>query len=233
LGYIDKRSQLMQKARIFLVLLGLCWFSGQGTFLYAQEEDEDEDSDYREDIPIESDWDGYIPDLYSRGDQTIIISPGVNFPVMFLKNGQKIDHHINPPVGGILSLAYTYFLGAHYFLGGGVGFYFDHTVGQNTLFLIPIGLRTGWQLVLRRFEFPLDVGGGVIFHRYLTNSYTGFFLRGGLGVYFRFNPDWSFGLNSDWSWIPQRPRNQNGQKDSEKNIDAHIMGLTLSARYHF
>jgi len=225
----------MRKAWIFLVLLGLCWFSGQNTFLYAQEQDEDEendDSDYREGVSIESDWDGYISELYTRGDQMIIISPGVNFPVMFIKNGKKIDHHIDPPVGGILSISYTYFFGAHYFLGGGVGFYFDHTVGKNTLFFIPIGFKTGWQFVLHRFEFPLDLGGGVIFHRYLTNSYTGFFLRAGGSAYFRFNSDWSFGLCADWNWFPQRPKNENGQQESG-NIDAHIVGLTLSARYHF
>jgi len=217
----------MQKARIFLVLLGLCWLSGQGMFLYAQEQDEDEDSNYPEDIPIESDWDEYVSDLYSQGDQTINVSPGVNFPIFFFNNGKKIPHHIDPPVGGILSLSYNYFLGAHYFLGIGIGFYFDHTLGQNTLFLIPIGLRTGWQFVLRRFEFPLDVAGGVIFHRYMDNSYTGFFLKGGASAYFRFNPDWSFGLCADWNWFPQRPN-----KRSE-NVDAHFIGLTLSARYHF
>jgi len=220
----------MQKVGIFLVLLGLCWFSGQGIFLYAQEQDEDEgneDSESPEDTPIESDWDEYFSEFYSKGDQTIIISPGVNFPVLFLNNGEKIEHHIDPPVGGILSLAYTYFFGAHYFLGGGVSFYFDHTLGQNTVFLIPLGIRTGWQFVLHRFEFPLDVSGGVVFHRYLDNSYTGFFLRGGVSAYFRFNPDWSFGLCADWNWFPQRP------DESRKNVDAHMVGLTLSARYHF
>jgi hypothetical protein len=229
----------MQKVRIFLVLLGLCWFSGQSTFLYAQEQDEDEeyeeneDPNYREGIPIESDWDGYVAELYSRGDQTIIISLGVNLPVFFIKNGEKIPHHIDPPVGGTLTLGYNYFFGAHYFLGGGVSFYFDHTVGQNTVFFIPIGLRTGWQFVLRRFEFPLDVTGGVIFHRYLNYSYTGFFLKAGASAYFRFSPDWSFGLSTDWSWFPQRPENEKGQKDPGKNIDAHITCITLSARYHF
>jgi len=220
----------MQKVRIFLVLLGLCWFSGQSTFLYAQDQDdneENEDSDSPERIPIESDWDGYISNLYSKGDQTIIISPGVNFPIIFLNNGNRIAHNIEPPVGGILSLAYTYFFGAHYFLGGGVAFYFDHTLGQNTLFLIPIGIKTGWQFVLSRFEFPLDVTGGIVFHRYLDLSYTGFFLKGGASVYFRFNPDWSFGICGDWNWFPQRP------EEANFNIDANIIGLTLSVRYHF
>jgi hypothetical protein len=229
----------MRKVRIFLLLLGLCWFSGQSIFLYAQEQDEyeedeeDDDSGYREDISVDDDWDGYISELYSRGDQTIIISPGINLPVFFIKNGQKIPHHIDPPIGGIISLGYNYFFGAHYFLGGGISFYFDHTLGQNTVFFIPIGLRTGWQFVVRRFEFPLDLTGGVIFHRYLTNSYTGYFLKAGASAYFRFNPDWSFGLSTDWSWFPERPEDAKGQKDPSKNIDAHIVGITFSARYHF
>ncbi|MDR0456677.1 MAG: hypothetical protein LBH20_08365 [Treponema sp.] len=227
----------MQKARILLVLLGLCWFSGHG-FLYAQEQDEEEeeeDSYYREGIPTDSDWDdwdGYMSELYSWGDQTITILAGVNFPTVFLNNGKVVPHHINPPVGGILSLAYTYFFGAHFFLGGGVSFYFDHTLGQNTVFLIPLGLRTGWQFVLHRFEFPLELTGGVIFHRYLNFGYTGFFLKGGASAYFRFNPDWSFGLCTDWSWLPQRPQ-KDGKAIPNSNMDANLMGLTLSARYHF
>jgi len=228
----------MRKVWIFLLLLGLCWFSGQSMLLYAQEQDEEEneendDSGYREDIVIDDDWDGYIADLYSRGDQTITVSPGINLPVFFKKHGQTIPHNIKPPIGGILSLGYTYFFGPHYFLGGGVAFYFDHTLGENTVFFIPIGLRTGWQFVLRRFEFPLEVSGGVIFHRYLYYSYTGFYLKAGASAYFRFNSDWSFGLSTDWNWFPQRPENEKGQRDTDKDIDAHFIGITFSARYHF
>ena len=225
----------MQKVGVFLLLMGLCWFSGQGAFLYAQEEEseeEEEEDSSDEGIALETDWDGYMSTLYSRGDQTFTISLGVIFPTVFYNNMNKKDHHFNPPVGGAGSLAYTHFLGAHFFLGGEVGVNFNYTLGQNTIFIIPFGVRTGWQFLLHRFEIPITLGVGGVVHRYLNNDYMGMFIKGGASGFFRFNPEWSFGLNVDWYWYPQWPR-ENGNPVPEKNMYANILGLTLAARYHF
>jgi len=220
----------MQKARFFLLLLVLCWFSSQAVFLYAQEDEEEPSDD--EDISTETDWDGYISELYARGDQTFVISAGVMFPTVFFNNGNKIKHNFRPPVGGAMSLSYLFFLGSHLFLGAEVGFKFNYTLGQNVVFLIPVGARAGWQFIFHRFEFPVSMTIGLAPQRYLNFSYPGFFLKGGASAFFRFNPDWSFGLNTDWSWYPQRPK-ENGKPVSHKNMDANLWGVTLSARYHF
>ena len=221
----------MRKALALLLLLGLYCLSGHGTvFLYAQEEEEEEPP--YEGIPIESDWDGYISDLYSRGDQTFTISLGVTFPTVFLSNGKVIPHQFDQPVGGTGSLAYCYFLNANIFLGGEIGGIFNGTVAKNVVYLIPIGARVGWQFVISRFEFPLYVVTGVAIHRYLDYGYAGFFLKGVASAFFRYNPDWSFGINVDWGWYPQWPM-ENGQRVPEKNVDGNIFGITLSARYHF
>jgi hypothetical protein len=222
----------MQKVRFFLLLLGLCWFSGQGVLLYAQEEDDDED--YPDgDTSIETDWDGYISDLYSRGDQTFTISLGVIFPTVFHNyKPEKVDHHFSPPVGGAGSLAYTYFLGAHYFLGIEVGVNFNNTLAKGTVFIIPVGVRTGWQFILHRFEFPITLTVGAAPQRYLDNSYTGLFIKLEGSGFFRFSPEWSFGLNVDWNWYPQWPL-ENGKRTPAKDMYANIVGLTLAARYHF
>ena len=217
----------MHKLRAVVLLLGLSWFLAQP--VCAQEEEE---PDYEE-IPIETDWDGYISDLYTRGDQVFIISLGVIFPTVFLDNNWNVmDHHLNPPVGGTGSLSYSYFLGSHFYLGGEIGIKFNYTLGQNTVFLIPIGLKAGWQFIFRRFEFPLNITAGMAPQTYLGLGYLGFFLKGGASVYYRFNPDWSFGVNFDWNWYPQRPL-KDGRPTPDKNVDANIIGLTISARYHF
>ena len=153
----------MQKARAFFLLtLMVFWGAGafHGPLLHAQEQNEPEyeEPDTGEDeIPVEPDWDIYRPELYSRGDQMFTISAGTVFPVVFLNNGKKVDHHLSPPVGGALSLAYHYFLGSHFNVGGEVGIMFNNTLAKGTLFMIPIGLRAGYQFILRRFEFPLSV----------------------------------------------------------------------------
>ncbi|MDR1857968.1 MAG: hypothetical protein LBQ69_00700 [Treponema sp.] len=223
----------MRKALALLLLLGLYCFSGQGAlFLYAQEEDEDEEPPYDGGIPIESDWDGYIPDLYSRGDQTFTISLGVVFPTVFFNNGKEIPHNFSPPVGGTGSLAYSRFLNAHFSFGAEVAGIFFGTLAKNTVFLVPIGARAGWQFVIRRFEFPLYAVAGVAIHRYLNSGYVGLFVKGVTGAFFRFNPDWSFGINFDWGWYPEWPL-EDGKRDRSRDVDGNIIGLTLSARYHF
>jgi hypothetical protein len=220
----------MQKVRVFLILLGLCWFSGQGAVLFAQEEDEDtQDND---DIFVETDWDGYVSDLYSRGDKTFIISLGVIFPTVFLNNGNKIDHHFSPPVGGTGSLSYNYYLNSLFYIGGEIGVKFNYTLAKNTVFIIPMGLRAGVQFLLKRFEFPLFLVVGFAPQRYLNDSYAGLFIKGGTSAFFRFSPDWSFGLNIDWSWYPQWPK-EDGKRVPSKDVYANMLGLTLSARYHF
>jgi len=224
----------MQKIPALFLTLALCCFAGRGVILYAQ------DAPYDETIPDDNDDEGqtdsnfnrFIPDLYTRGDQTINISLGAVFPTVFLNNGKEIAHNINPPIGGMLSLAYNYFLGSHFFLGGEVGFATAYTLGENALFIIPIGLRAGWQFVFRRFEFPLYAAIGIAPQRYLDYGYFGMYLKGALSAYYRFHPKWSFGLIVDWSWYPQWPM-KDGVRTPEKDIDANFIGVFLSARYHF
>jgi hypothetical protein len=226
----------MQKIPAFFLLLALCCFTGRGVILYAQENapayNENLPDDDDDDSQMDSDFNRFIPDIYTRGDQTINISLGTVFPMIFLNNGKEIAHNINPPVGGMLSFAYNYFLGPHFFLGGEVGFASAYTLGENALFIIPIGFRAGWQFVFRRFEFPLHAVIGIAPQKYLDYGYFGMYLRGAASAYYRFHPKWSFGVTVDWSWYPQWPMNE-GKRTPEKDIDANILGVILSARYHF
>jgi hypothetical protein len=209
----------MGKAGAFLLLVLLGFW---GPLLYAQEEEEP-----GEDAPIESDWDIYMPELYTRGDQTFSISLGLIFPTVFFNNGAKIPHNFSPPVGGTGSLAYNYFFGSHFNVGGEIGGMFNYTLGKSTVFIIPIGMRVGYQFILKRFEFPLTMTIGFAPQRYLEQGYFGFFMKWGAAAYFRFSPDWSFGLNSNWCWFPE------WTKEPSKNVDGNIVDLTLSVRYHF
>jgi len=214
----------MQKSRTFVFFLAFCWLSFQAASLSAQE--------------WEDDWDFYAMDLYAMGDQTFTITLGVVFPTVFVYRDSdgnpsaSMDHNFRPPVGGGGSLTYTYFLGSNIFVGGEIGVSFTYTVARNTVFIIPIGLRAGWQFLLGRFEFPVALTFGVAPQRYMDLSYVGMFLRGSASAFYRFNPEWSFGLNTDWTWLPQRPR-RDGNRVPAENVDATMLGITISARYHF
>jgi len=206
----------MRKAlAITLILL-----MGLPVLLAAQEEEEDDDPSGG------SDWDYYYDESFTRGDQTFIISLGTVFPTVFFSDG-KIDHKFSPPVGGTGSLSYNYYITPKIFIGAEFGGMFINTLGGNTLYVIPVGARAGYQFNLWRFEFPITGVVGMVWHRYLSQGYYGLYLKGGGAAFFRATPNWSFGLNSNWFWFPQWP------EDPSQRVYGNMLDLTLCARYHF
>jgi hypothetical protein len=210
----------MRKAWAFLLAMLLGFGLSAGT-LYAQ------DNDSGEGGTIDSDWEIYAPEFYSRGDQTFIISLGVIFPTVFFNNdGDTIKHNLFT-VGGTGSLAYNYFLNSHISLGGEIGGMINYTAAQNVVFIIPIGARLGYQFVFGHLEVPFTLVLGFAPQKYLDYGYLGMFAKAGGSVFYRFNPDWSFGVNINWSWFPQ------WVKDSSKSVYGNIVDVTVAARYHF
>ncbi|GHV13655.1 hypothetical protein FACS189491_08890 [Spirochaetia bacterium] len=216
----------MQRAWAFLCIL----FLTAGVVpVHAQESEfPEEEPDYDENIPLESDWSGYVPNLYSLGDQLFIISVGITIPTVFIgETGTLFSGVGQINVGGAGSLSYNYFLGSHVFVGGELQGMFASTIGKHMLFIVPITARVGYQFVFKRFEFPFALGLGIAPQKLLDFGYLGFFLKPTASAYFRFNPDWSFGLNTAWWWIPQITA------DRSKSVYGNFFEITLSARYHF
>jgi len=207
------------KVLVFLLLICLT------VLLYSQEQEE-------EDPITEPDRDySYLRSV--PGDQAIIISAGTIFPVLFVYSDQDMENkpdwgNFKPPVGGNLYLSYNYFLTPNFFVGGEVSFIFISTLGLNSAYFVPLGARIGYQFYLWRFEFPLSLSIGMAWHRYLDFGYYGFYAKAGASAYFRFNEDWSFGLNSAFGWYPEWIF-----EEPKKNVDGFIVDLTLSVRYHF
>jgi hypothetical protein len=80
--------------------------------------------------------------------------------------------------------------------------------------------------VVRRFEFPLTLMIGAAPQRYLEKGYFGLIIKPAASAFFRFNADWSFGLNAQWWILPQWPANG-------KDATGNFLELSLSALYHF
>ena len=201
--------------RVFsLLLIMFCLFSSIS--LYAQEEDP-------ESPPVDSDWFDYVESPYARGDRTFNISLGVLFPTFF--SGIENNRHGLSP-GGMGTLTFNYFLSPTFFVGAELSGSFSATRGGNMLYLIPFGVRAGHQFYYRNFEFPVSVMIGAAPQRYVENGYFGLIVKPGASAFWRYNMDWSFGLNTNWWVLPQWPRNGN-------NVIGNFLELTLSARYHF
>ncbi|MDR0447610.1 MAG: hypothetical protein LBH07_02970 [Treponema sp.] len=194
----------------------------------ADTNDEDEDGIY-----IESDWSIDIS-RYTRGDQTFCINLGLVKPLFFMdQNIGKLDTQMG--LGGMGSLGYNYYLGPNFFLGGELSGMFSPTVGQNMFYMVPIGFRAGYQLLLSRFEFPLSLLVGFAPQSHNQRSYFGFFSKPTAGAFFRLNNEWSFGLNTSFWWVPQWTGKTREHSNYSGNVNIHGFFLEISAgvRYHF
>jgi hypothetical protein len=174
-------------------------------------------------LPLESDWPDSMPELYSRGDKIFGISLGPILPTVFIDKQEGVKD-ANIGVGGGGSLAYIYFLNSHLFVGGELGGMFAFTKAENALFIVPMGARFGYQFIAGRFEFPLSLMVGFAPQTYLEKNYFGFFVKPSASAFWRFNPDWSFGLNAAWWWVPQW---------ADRTVHGNFLELSVSARYHF
>jgi len=199
--------------------------------LFAQEEPPEEPPTEQKPPapPIESGNDNYETPLYSRGDKTFTISLGILFPTYFSGSGVSPSIGLSV-VGGTGCLSFNYFLGSNLFIGGELSGMFASTRGSNMYFMVPFGPRVGYQFLYKRFEFPITVMVGMAPQKKLDEGYFGLIIKPGAAAYWRFNPDWSFGLNAVWWWVPQWPKPVDGKR---YNVYGNFTELTLSARYHF
>jgi hypothetical protein len=188
--------------------------------LYAQEGEEDEDDEG--DLPIESDWSVITNDLYSRGDKIFAITFGPIIPLFFTDNSGMIGNRVY--VGGTFNLSYNWFVDSHLFIGGEAGFMFAPTWGKNMLFMVPFGLRAGYQFVVWRFEFPLSLMIGAMPQKKQSEEYFGLIAKAQASAYWRAVPSWSFGLTGAWWLVPQW---------ADHTVLGNFAELTISARYHF
>jgi hypothetical protein len=181
-----------------------------------------------DEIPIDSDWDQIMPSLYSRGDQLFTISLGMLFPTAFFNaQGESYSHNLFV-IGGMGALSYNYFLSPHWFVGGELSGMLIKSLMNNMLYIVPIGVLGGYQFIWKRFEFPLSLMVGIAPEKFLDEGYFGYlFAKPQASAFWRFSPEWSFGLNLAWWWVPQWP------KDSSKNATGNFLEVSLSARIHF
>jgi hypothetical protein len=197
---------------LFLILSGLSLYAQEGGF----PEDDPDDS-----FP-EAEFDEIMTADYSPGDRNFTIGAGVSIPLFF--SGIDNNRH-GLSLGVFGSLAFNYFITRRIFVGGEISGMFAGTRGGNMLYIVPFGGNIGYQFSYRRFEFPVSLMIGAAIQKYLEKGYFGLFIKPGASAFWRYSPEWSFGMNGAWWFVPQWPKNG-------KNSFGNFLALTLSARYH-
>ncbi len=152
-----------------------------------------------------------------RGDQFIKISLSLDIPL-----GMK---GLN--LGGSGTIGYSYFLFDNFSVGGEANFSYMTTIGSNVFYYVPLIARATYQFTAGRFEIPLSVGVGITFQSYLNRNYYGLIIKPEVGGYFRYSPDWSFGLAVALNVLPQWYSNKS------YNRVGNILDVSASVRYHF
>lgn len=186
------------------------------------QEEESPEENPQENEPISSD-DSYIEDeefiykMNQKGDQFIKIGLMVNIPLHPSTTQLK--------VGGSGTLGYMRFLNSNLAVGGDASFAYMTTIGDNVFTCIPLMAKVMYQFTFHKFEFPITLGIGGAFQNYIGESYFGLIIKPELGAFFRYSPDWSFGVNVGWNMMPQ------WTKDS--SYFGVIMDIGATVRYHF
>ncbi len=158
--------------------------------------------------------------LNGAGDQYIKISLMGVFPLNF-------DKQLS--TGGAAELGYHRFLTEFFALGFDVQFGYNPTIGSNLLTYVPMVITGTFQPYIGKFEFPITLGVGAAYESYLNRNYfPGLILKGQAGVFFRAMESWSFGVESEYIYMPQWY-----SKHSEWNDYGLFITAGLVARYHF
>lgn len=172
----------------------------------------------------------------SLGDQAFAISAGlfVPLPVYLLNDWPKAGYtkgftDSKLSIGGLGSLAYSFYLSGNFKLGIQVTGSFARDINYNFAYLIPIVAKASWEFhPWSRISIPLHIGLGMVMTSYKDYFVIDPIIRPGFGVYFDWNYEWSFGMDMSYWFVPQL-----GSSDKSQRSIAQFVDVTLTAEYHF
>jgi hypothetical protein len=159
-----------------------------------------------------------------KGDQFIRISIGPAFS-LFNFGGDGAD--TNMKTGGSGTIGYSRFINSHVALGGELVFAFNPTLGENLYFNLPIVFGGTYVFIFDRIQVPVSLSAGAAFQTYNARTYFGPIIKPEAAVWFQYSPEWSYGLSTAWSIIPQF------YKDSSDNRTGNFIDVKAGFRYHF
>jgi len=211
----------MKKVTLFLLA-----FLFLSPLAFSQDSYIDDDMEIEE---PEEDTNKTTIQMNEPGDQFIRLSIMMSCPLNFggsfpmYRKGQM-------NTGGSGAIGYHRFLTSWFAMGVDIAFGYNPTLGNNIFTYVPLIINMTVQPTLGKFEFPITAGVGAAMENYLSRTYfPGFTFKGEAGVFYRVSPSWSFGLESDFMYMPQW---YSGEK-KKYNDYANFLSFGLAARYHF
>lgn len=160
----------------------------------------------------------YVYKANQQGDQFVKLDLALNIPA----RPKQLK------MGGSGTLGYSRFITDNILIGGNASFAYTTTIADNVFYFVPIMVNGTYQFTVNKFEIPLTLGLGCVIQNYAGNQQNfGMVVKPEAGCFYRFSPDWSFGLQTGLYVMPQ------WFKESEHNYCGLIADVALSVRYHF
>lgn len=180
--------------------------------------------------PEQEPVDEFVP-AYSLGDQGLSINFGLFVPLFNALSPQGATS-TNLSLGAAGELRWESYLSNNMTIGAEVAGAFALSPNRHALFMVPITAR--WSYIPRRFpyEFPLSVGAGVNFSRYLEKTKVDPIVKFGGGLFWNYSSQWAFGLNSIYWVLPQVYSTGSAAGTAASRI-GNYLEFSLSALYHF
>ena len=136
---------------------------------------------------------------HTLGDQSLAISAGIIVP-LFFQDFAGSYHGTNLTLGGTADLQWNAYLSAYWRLGLEVAAAFTFSPNWHTLLMLPMTMKITYLISVSNFEFPIFLGAGINIIRYRDWSHLDFILKPGVGAFWRYDHNWSFGLTLCW-WL--------------------------------
>jgi len=138
---------------------------------------------------------------FLRGDQTLQLNAGFQIPLFLLpETGYGVD---NLKLGGAFSFSYQYFLSRGFAVGGALTGSFNNTIGDQTVFIAPLGVTAAYWWSSMPLEFCVQGELGGYYMRYNKKGMFGPFAKAGGGAFWRISNSWSLGLQSFLWFVPE------------------------------
>ena len=173
--------------------------------------------------------DEYVP-TYTLGNQLLIINGGLFIPLFYQAlSGKTFDSNLS--LGGVGSIQWAAHLNNNMTLGLEGGGMFAFSPNDRSLFMLPVTVRYAYILKAYPFEFPLSVSSGINFTR-LGHSFQILpIVKPGISGYWNYSPEWAFGLNCFYWWVPNLYNGPEPPKSQSRL--GNFLEVSLSAMYHF
>ncbi len=168
---------------------------------------------------------------HTLGDQALGISAGLLIPLFFQEFQGGEYHGTNLSLGGVGSLQWSAYLSAYWRMGIEVAGAFAFSPNLKTLLILPLTLKVAYLINVSRFEIPISLGVGVSIIRYREWSHLDIIAKPGIGAYWRYDHNWSFGINMEW-WLDFQYVDPAYQPVEQARI-GNFLAITPSLIYNF